>query len=477
MPSSELSQSSGQLGPVDFDIYCVNDFHGSINEQTNGRYYESGIKKYFGNLQAKVEADPEHTIVLSTGDMFQGSFESNSNYGLLITEAMNAVPFDAMTLGNHEFDYGRDRLNAIKEAADFPILGGNIVNLQGENLEEFPAYTTFERGGYKFGIVGMIGEGQTSSITSSYVSDLVFANPEKYALAASKYLREQEGCDAIILTLHDDCSSLTDWVSASSLSQHFDGVFCGHSHTRNKTNIGGLTALQAYCNGEAYSHLRLEVSKTGVKERFAAVESTTKSLPESEEIGRICEKYFAKEPYFSKANATAGTLLNASLNATTVSDLACVAIYEKVKADHPNLLLAMQNKQRANVATGTVTYRDLYKAMPFMNKVCVVDILGQDIIKEAQYNETYSSPDITVDPNQVYRIAVIDYLLYHQNSNKRFDYFDHFQTEQGKLIQTYEDEYPVDFAYDYIKTTLGGTIDGRNYNGSPSKGFNVLSQA
>lgn len=112
-----------------------------------------------------------------------------------------------------------------------------------------------------------------------------------------------------------------------------------------------------------------------------------------------------------------------------------------------------------------------------MNKVCVVDILGQDIIKEAQYNETYSSPNITVDPNQVYRIAVIDYLLYHQNSNKRFDYFDHFQTEQGKLIQTYEDEYPVDFAYDYIKTTLGGTIDGRDYNGSPSKGFNVLSQA
>lgn len=409
--------------------------------------------------------------------MFQGSFESNFNYGKLIVEAMNAVPFDAMAVGNHEFDYGRDKLAEAAALADFPFLAGNIRKVDKTtdmgDCEEFDAYHIIERGGFKFGIVGMIGEGQTTSITSRHVSDLAFANPEYYALHASEYLKDVEGCDAVFLVIHDDASSVASWDSASTLDLYFDGVFCGHSHTKNKQTLGGLVGLQAYCNGEAYSHLKITVGPSGVNQVSAAVTNFSSNLEESAEIGEICDKYFAMNEYSSKANAVAGTLSGGYLTNVTVSDLACKAIYKKAVEDYPTLLLAMQNKQRASIAQGEVTYRDLYKAMPFMNKIYIVDILGEDILKEAKYNETYSESITSINKNEIYRIAVIDYLLFHQDTQKEYDYFSHLGTSSGVIINYY-DEIPVDITYDYIQNTLHGQIVASDYNGSSANGFNVF---
>ena len=109
--SSSMESSSEPLNKDGvYHFYCVNDFHGAVVEQMNGSYYEVGISKYFGELRKLKEKDPDHTILLSAGDMFQGSLESNSNYGMLVTEAMNEAGFEAMTIGNHEFDYGPNRL-------------------------------------------------------------------------------------------------------------------------------------------------------------------------------------------------------------------------------------------------------------------------------------------------------------------------------------------------------------------------------
>ena len=118
-----------------YDFYCVNDFHGSILERDDS-YYESGIKKYFSKLKQLKEADPEHTFIFSAGDMFQGSLESNYYYGQVVVDAMNEAGFDAMAIGNHEFDYGQDRLFANIERADFPFLGGNILKWDGGQTDE-----------------------------------------------------------------------------------------------------------------------------------------------------------------------------------------------------------------------------------------------------------------------------------------------------------------------------------------------------
>ena len=177
-PSSESSLDTPKPSGL-FRFYSVNDFHGSV--LPNG--YEKGLLSYFSFLADEVDRDPEHTIILSAGDMYQGSYESNSNYGALLTETMNAVPFDAMTLGNHEFDYGLDRLYANIERANFPMLAGNIVHYYSkESWGKTELSTIVEKGGAKIGIIGMIGEGQTTSINAKIVRELEFTSPKQLTL-------------------------------------------------------------------------------------------------------------------------------------------------------------------------------------------------------------------------------------------------------------------------------------------------------
>ena len=474
--SSQSSSSSVYVQPATYDFYCVNDFHGSVVEQLNGRNYEAGIKKVFGYLEAKKAEDPEHTIVISAGDMFQGSLESNINYGALVTEAMNAVPFDAMVLGNHEFDYGIEHLLDRRDQARFPMLCGNaaMFGKTNEYWNAFRGSTIVEKGGHKIGIVGMIGEGQTTSITSSHVSELVFEHPQVRSIALSQELRNQ-GCDIVVLTVHDDSDSLFTWSGYNNMKQYFDGIFCGHSHTKNYVTVGGVPALQAYCNGQGYSHFKLSIASDGqVTCKTKDVTKFTSATEESTKISQICDKYLSNEEYQEKSVGVAGTL-NTALDRTTVANLGSRAIYEKYSALHPGLICAIQNSQRANVASGTVYYRDLYKAMPFMNRIVIAQVIGSDLRNEANQNCTYVGEayrNLDVDDDKTYLVAVIDYLFYHQDGNKRFNYFRGLNSGKTYMVAEYED-YPADIAYYYCKDNLGGTINGNLYSSKSSNGFGI----
>ena len=85
---------------TNLELYSVNDFHGSFNEnRDNG---EIGMSKLAAFLKDKVN---QEAVVLSAGDMWQGGVESNLTKGQIIIDSMNYVGFDSMTVGNHEFDW------------------------------------------------------------------------------------------------------------------------------------------------------------------------------------------------------------------------------------------------------------------------------------------------------------------------------------------------------------------------------------
>ena len=465
--SSSEPTSVSSLPSATFDFYCVNDFHGSVLERMNGNYYEGGIEKVFGRLKQFKDANPDRTVILSAGDMYQGSLESNYNYGNLVTEAMNAVPFDAMTLGNHEFDYGVPRLLANRDLAKFPMLAGNIRNVEGTvdkgDYEEFGSSTIIERGGYKIGIVGMIGGGQTTSITSSYVSSLNFDDPEQYALSESAALK-QAGCNIVVLTIHADSKEVAMWTEAKNLKKHFDAVFTAHTHRRNNEYIGGAKAVQTYCNGEGISHIQLRVNGNMVTTGAASNISADKNWQKSPEITAICDKYFADEGFSAKANGIAGTLTGNFSN-YTVTDFSVASIYHRFQPEYPTLAMAIENKQRASINAGAVGYSDLYKALPFTNHIVIADVPGSDVLSSAKNNETYTGDIETygiIDTKQTYRIAIIDYLFYHQNEKKAYDYFPSLNTGAAKVVVDVE-EYPVDIAYDYFVNACQGKVNASDF--------------
>ena len=133
----------------------------------------------------------------------------------------------------------------------------------------------------------------------------------------------------------------------------------------------------------------------------------------------------------------------------------------------------MENGQRATLNSGLVTYSDLYKATPFTNNIVIANVTGKDIKRESGYNSTYTG-DTTrfgkIDDDTYYTVAVIDYLLYHQDTSKQYDYFMSLNGNGGEIIAEFA-TYPVDLSADYLKT-LGGSVSYLDF-ASNAPGYNL----
>ena len=116
-------------GQVAISMYGVNDLHGAIFEE-NG---EPGIAKISTYLKEKRAENEEGTLIFSAGDMFQGTAVSSLTKGRVVVDAMNEIGFDAMGIGNHEFDWGISDIekfldgDAETNKMNFPLLGANII--------------------------------------------------------------------------------------------------------------------------------------------------------------------------------------------------------------------------------------------------------------------------------------------------------------------------------------------------------------
>ncbi len=112
---------------VTIKILHINDLHGHILPEKIGNFLAGGAACLAGLINEQRAANPEGTVLLSAGDMFQGTPISNVFRGKPVIEIMNYLKFDAMTLGNHEFDWGIDALQDIIKLCSCPVLGANIT--------------------------------------------------------------------------------------------------------------------------------------------------------------------------------------------------------------------------------------------------------------------------------------------------------------------------------------------------------------
>ena len=219
---SGCSQETGRHGTeqgnkagnrwVTFDIYAVNDLHGRLADTQE----QPGVDELSTYLKQKTG----NTILLSTGDMWQGASESNLTNGFIITEWMNAMDFTAMTLGGHEFDWGEEWTRKNGQLAEFPFLAINIYSRETDQRVDYcQSSVVVERDGARIGIIGAIGDCY-SSISSEYTTDIYFktgADLTALVKAEAEKLRSQ-GADFIIYTIHDGYDETTSDTQAMSVT-------------------------------------------------------------------------------------------------------------------------------------------------------------------------------------------------------------------------------------------------------------------
>ncbi|MBQ8673191.1 MAG: metallophosphatase [Bacteroides sp.] len=178
-------------------------------------------------------------LLLDCGDFSQGSLYYNIFRGEVEIQAMNLMGYDAVTIGNHEFDYGLDNMARLFRMARFPIVCANY-DFTGTVLEGLvKRYTVVQRHGLKIGIFGLGTRLEGLVQAHNYVG-VGYREPVAVAREVVDILRDREGCDVVICLSHlgivqgaDDSSGYDNELAMNT--RGIDLILGGHTHTFMET--------------------------------------------------------------------------------------------------------------------------------------------------------------------------------------------------------------------------------------------------
>ena len=434
--NSGYCDECGEYVIITVDFYAINDLHGKLADTADN----VGADELTTYLKTSMKAD-DNAVLLSSGDMWQGSSESNLTYGLMMTDWMNYMDFDAMTLGNHEYDWDEEYIFANSNAAEFPLLAINIYDEETDQRVEYcQSSVIVERNGLRVGIIGAMGNCYSS--ISADVSDGFYFKTgtalTNLIKAESNRLRYQEDVDFIVLSLHDghdENKNSLGSISNSDLRAYYDLtlsegyvdlVFEAHTHKSYiLSDSEGVYHVQAGGENAGIAHLEFEINFANGSYKPSKMEiiskNTYKNYADDSIIFELMEKYADQ---ISKADEVLGTL-SRTVYSGEICDLVAKVYYQKgldVWGDKYPIVLGggfISARSPYNLNRGEVTYSDVYSILPFDNQLVLCSISGKDLLRVFiettntryhVYYEAYGSDAIAnIDPNGKYYVVTDTY--------------------------------------------------------------------
>lgn len=375
-------------GPVRITLLHVNDFHGrlapfrdkTIDLQTD----VGGAANLAGRIHEERRKNPHGTLLLSAGDMFQGTPVSNLFHGQPVLEIMNHLGFDAMVLGNHEFDWGVDALGRIISEANFPVLSTNVFLKTGQEFPGVRPYVVVHRAGIRVGVLGVTTPDTPYAVKPSHVAGLEFRDPVASLKPWVEELRSRK-VQLIVVLSH------LGLEADRELARQIPGLHVivgGHSHTVLHEPILERDTLivQAGYYGIYLGVLHLEVDpETGnivrppIGDVLSLVSSSQSAAPDVR-VQEITDTY--RERIQAKLDGILGEtrvdLMRNSQRESNLGNLICDAIREATGAP-----LAFHNSGgiRSDILAGPIKLEQLYTVLPFDNQIVTMDLTGDQILQ------------------------------------------------------------------------------------------------
>lgn len=255
---------NGDPEPIEtVDIYYLNDLHGAVHKDGE----EMGAAYIANFLRHRIDDNPEGTFILAGGDMISGTDYADHSDGEALIHIMNAAGFDALAIGNHEFDYGQETLleyfHPSRGIAEFPLLGANVIEEGGERPPTgIETNVIIERSGLRVGIIGTIEEGVDDVIPPSYLEGLApFENPAPIVEGLARNMRNIFNVDIVLLLTHDR-GYVNEDVEAFE-EPYVDVIFNAHDH-KEWTNLEGVPSIQSGYNGIYVGHVQLTLENNEI---------------------------------------------------------------------------------------------------------------------------------------------------------------------------------------------------------------------
>ena len=241
-------------------ILQTSDVHSRIEpiNQKGDRYYNKGGFVRRAAFLEEFRKDHKNVLLFDCGDISQGTPYYNMFRGEVEVKLMNEMGYDAMTIGNHEFDFGLDNMARLFRMADFPVVCANY-DVTGTVLEGLvKPYVVLNRDGMKIGVFGLSPK-MEGLVQADKCEGVVYNDPIAAAQEVTDRLRAQEGCDVVICLSHLGFrikNEVCDEKLAAE-TKGIDVILGGHSHTF-------MEKPAFYLNAEGKSVPVLHTGKSGI---------------------------------------------------------------------------------------------------------------------------------------------------------------------------------------------------------------------
>jgi len=384
-------------------ILHTNDFHArfepiskydgpcSAEDNTEGKCFGGSARLMSAISQARGRTN--NAILVDGGDQFQGTLFYTYYKGSLTAEMMNKMGYDAMTVGNHEFDDGPEVLAGFMDAVNFPVLMSNAdVSAEPLLADKIAKSTVIERGGEKLGLIGLTP--QDTDELASPGDNITFTDPVAAVQGEVDALTAQ-GVNKIIVLSHSGYG-VDQKVAAGTTG--VDVIVGGHSNTllSNKsdraagpypTMVGQTAIVQAYAYGKFLGELNVTFDDAGnIKE--AAGEPLIMDASVTQDAGTVARIADAAGPLEEIRNKVV-TSINEPLGGDravcrarecSMGTLIADAMLARV-ADQ-GIQVAIQNGGgiRASIDAGEVTMGEVLTVLPFQNTLSTFEVTGATLL-------------------------------------------------------------------------------------------------
>lgn len=380
-------------------ILHTNDHHGRFWKNGHGEHGLAARKTLVDHIRTEVLAQGGDVLLLDAGDINTGVPESDMLDAEPDIRGMNAMGYDAMAVGNHEFDNPLPVLRKQEAWMDFPLLAANIYDASGKRL--FAPFHLFRLHGLNVAVLGLTTE--TTAVVGNpiHVRGLTFRPAVDEARELVPILRQQ--ADVIIALTHLGYAenSTEGSVGLARAVPGIDLIVDGHSHTKlampvleNKTLLvqageyGNYLGRVDLLHADGRTCLRagrlLPVNltqKTAHGDRTARV-PLGEALPEDTTMLALLAPFQERgdEALLTEIGRSVGNFTSDRAvlreNETDIGNLACLALVEKTGAD-----AAVMNSGgiRAGLPSGPITYKDVLRIKPFGNTICTVTMTGKEL--------------------------------------------------------------------------------------------------
>lgn len=387
--------ASVQEDGVHLTVLHTNDIHARVLP-TDDEGKTIGMAWLTGAIRREKEIEPD-TLALDAGDTFHGRPIINLSRGANMASLLNLSGYDAMTPGNHDFDFGSQRLIELGRMLNFPILSANVLD-QENSKTIFPPYKSFEMNGVKVAVVGLTTPETAYKTNPRNVTSILFADPIATMKVLMPKLRAEH--DVVIGLMHMgvDKSSIVTSIRLAKAVPGFDIIIDGHSHTTLPHGIreGKTLICQTGCHGYHLGKVELVVKNHKLRKATAQLldhEGVKKlaGTPDERTEEAITEMQRETRKALAEVVAESSKQLISKreivrTRETELGNLAADAMRDATGAD---IAVINSGGLRADLPQGKVTREDVLSIFPFGNIVEKIEVRGSVIEAMLEHSVRY----------------------------------------------------------------------------------------